>query len=86
MPYVFGTWGLFFMIGGLSGLLFGYLKLLQKRSTELEHKHSSENAALSEIGRIISSSLDIDEIYESFASHVRNLIPCDVITINTVDY
>ena len=44
-----------------------------------------EKEALAEIGRVISSSLDIDEIFESFAQLVRRLIPYDRLTINLVD-
>ncbi len=36
---------------------------------------------LAEIGRILSSSLDIDEVYEGFAQEVRKLIPCDRLAI-----
>jgi len=43
------------------------------------------NRVLTEIGRVISSSHDIDEVYERFAEEVRKLIPFDRISINTVD-
>ena len=36
---------------------------------------------LAEIGRILSSSLDIDEVYEGFAQEVRKLIPFDRLAI-----
>ena len=44
-----------------------------------------ENAVLAEIGRIITSSLDIDEVYERFAVQVRRLIPLDRVDITSVD-
>ena len=44
-----------------------------------------ERATVAEIGRIVSSSLDINEIYEQFAKKLRQLIPCEGITINIID-
>ncbi|MGC8809356.1 MAG: GAF domain-containing protein, partial [bacterium] len=38
------------------------------------------------IGRIISSTLKIEEVYEGFAKEVRKLIPFDKISINIVDF
>jgi two-component system cell cycle sensor histidine kinase/response regulator CckA len=46
---------------------------------------SQENAIIAEIGRIISSTLNIEEVYERFAEEVRKLIPFDRIVINTID-
>ena len=46
---------------------------------------AGELAALSEIGRIITSSVDIGEVYERFAVEVRKLISFDRIVIWTVD-
>ncbi len=43
---------------------------------------ADENALLAEVGRIFSSSLDIDDVYESFAAEVRRLIPFDRIAIS----
>ena len=40
---------------------------------------------MTEIGRIITSSVDIGEVYERFAEHVRKLIPFDRIAIWMVD-
>lgn len=40
-----------------------------------------ENAIMAEIGRIVSSSLDIEEIYERFARTVNKLLPFDRIAI-----
>jgi len=55
-----------------------------KLHAELE-REAREREVLAEIGRIIGSTLDIDQVYEAFASEVRNLIPFDRITITTVD-
>ena len=46
---------------------------------------ASENAAVAEIGRIISSSLNIKEVYEGFAAKMRTLIPFDRIVISRVN-
>ena len=43
---------------------------------------ADENALLAEVGRIFSSSLDIDDVYESFAAAVRRLIPFDRVAIS----
>ena len=42
---------------------------------------AEENALIGEVGRIISSSLDISEVYDAFADAVSRLIPFDRITI-----
>jgi PAS domain S-box-containing protein len=44
-----------------------------------------EEATLAEIGRIMTSSLRIDDVYERFAEQVRQLIPYDQIAIDTID-
>jgi PAS domain S-box-containing protein len=46
---------------------------------------SQENAVMAEIGRIISSTLDIDEVYNGFAEAVRHLIPFDRISTSIID-
>ena len=44
-----------------------------------------ERKAIAEIGRIIGSSLDTEEVYERFASEVRTIVPSDRIAICLVD-
>ena len=46
---------------------------------------AAELATLAEIGRIITSSVDIGEVYERFADEVRRLISFDRIVIWTID-
>jgi len=46
---------------------------------------AAENAIYAEIGRIISSSPDIQEVYQGFAEEVRQLIPFDRLVISSVD-
>jgi GAF domain-containing protein len=52
--------------------------------TDLE-RESDDREALAEIGRIISSSLAIEDVYERFAESVSDLIPWDRIVINVIN-
>jgi len=55
------------------------------KSEEEAKSLSRENEILAGIGRIISSTLNIEEIYERFAGEVKKIIPFDRIVINAVD-
>jgi len=55
--------------------------LAEKAVTRL----SQENAIMAEIGRIITSTLNIEEVYEPFAEEVKKLIPFDRIVINIIN-
>ena len=44
-----------------------------------------ESAALAEIGRIFSSSLNVDNVYDQFAEEVRELIPFDRVAVTIID-
>ena len=46
---------------------------------------ADENAVMAEVGQIISSSLDIQQVYEQFAAKTRDLIPFDTLVIHLVD-
>jgi signal transduction histidine kinase len=56
-----------------------------KRSEESAKKLADENAAIAQIGRIISSSMNIEEVYEEFKKEVGRLISFERIAINMVD-
>ena len=56
-----------------------------QRSEEEAKRLAQENAIMAEIGRILSSTLNIDEVYERFAGEVRKLIPFDRLVINLID-
>ena len=56
-----------------------------RRSEESARRLAEENAVLAEIGRIISPSLDIEEVYDPFAAQVRKLVPFDRIVITLLD-
>ena len=56
-----------------------------QRSEEEAKRLAQENAIMAEIGRIISSTLNIEEVYERFAEEVRKLISFDRMVINLID-
>ncbi len=56
-----------------------------RRSEEEAKRLAQENAIIAEIGRIISSTLNIDEVYTRFAEEVRKLVPFDRLVINRID-
>ena len=47
------------------------------RNQEKTEQLANEMAVIAEIGRIVGSTLDIDEVYERFAAAARKLIPFD---------
>ncbi|MCH8311314.1 MAG: GAF domain-containing protein, partial [Chloroflexi bacterium] len=49
-------------------------------------RSAKEAEALAEIGRIINSSLDIEEVYERFASAVATIIPFDMISVSEINW
>jgi GAF domain-containing protein/DNA-binding NarL/FixJ family response regulator len=56
-----------------------------KKSEEHARHLAQESATMAEIGRIISSTLNVDEVYDSFATEVKKLIPFDRIVINSIN-
>jgi PAS domain S-box-containing protein len=52
---------------------------------EVVKKLARENAILAEIGRIISSSLHIERVYDRFAEEAYKLIPFDGLAVNTIN-
>lgn len=59
--------------------------ILREQSEDVQRELSRENDALAEIGRIVNSSLDIEEVFERTVQQVRKLIPFDRIAITLVD-
>ncbi len=57
-----------------------------RRSEEETKRLANENAIIAEIGRIISSTLDIEAVYDRFAEEVKKLIPFDRIGISIIDW
>jgi PAS domain S-box-containing protein len=56
-----------------------------RESEETARRLSQENVTVAEIGRIISSTLNIEEVYERFAEKVRKILPFDRVSVNTMD-
>ncbi|MCJ7792172.1 MAG: PAS domain S-box protein, partial [Dehalococcoidia bacterium] len=56
-----------------------------RKSEETAKRLAQENAVIAEIGRIISSTLNIKEVYDRFAEEVKKLIPFDRIAIRTIN-
>jgi len=56
-----------------------------RRSEETSRQLSQENAVMAEIGRIVSSTLNIEEVYGRFAEEVRKVIPFDRVSVNTMN-
>ena len=48
-------------------------------------RFSEENAVMAEIGRIVNSSLDIEEVYQRIGSQVGKLVHFDRLTVNIID-
>lgn len=56
-----------------------------QRSEEEAKRLAQENSIIADIGRIISSSLNIDEVYGRFAEEAQMLIPFDRIVVNYIN-
>ncbi|MDO9209343.1 MAG: GAF domain-containing protein [Deltaproteobacteria bacterium] len=52
-----------------------------RTSEEAARRLAKENEVIAEMGKIISSTLNVEEIYERFAEEVRKLIPFDRIMV-----
>lgn len=53
-----------------------------RRNQQTVQQLAMEMGIIAEIGRLISSTLDIDEVYERFAAEARKLIPFDRLVVN----
>src|SRR4030042_13843 len=56
-------------------------KLVEEEARQL----AKENAIMAEIGRIVSSTLKIEEVYEGFAQEMRKVIDFDRVAVNVID-
>ncbi len=56
-----------------------------KESEAVALRLAEQNAIVAEIGRIISSTLNIEEVYARFADEMRKIMPFDRIVINIVN-
>jgi len=58
----------------------------RKRLEEAERSWANESSVMAEIGRVISSSLEINEVYESLGEDIRKLIPFDQLDMSLINY
>jgi PAS domain S-box-containing protein len=88
------TKGPLFDVSGKPIGLFGLTRDITERKKAEQRLQESEKESrrlaqetnlLAEIGLIISSTLNIDEVYERFAEEVRKLISIDRLTVNIVN-
>jgi len=56
-----------------------------RKSEEEARRLAQENAVMAEIGKIISSTLDIEEVYERFAEEMHKLISFGRVAVNIID-
>ncbi len=54
----------------------------QRRNRETAERLAGEMAVIAEIGRVIGSTLNIEEVYERFAAEARKLLPFDSLMVN----
>ena len=54
----------------------------KRRSAEISERLVGEMAVIAEIGRVIGSTLNIEEVYERFAAEAKKLIPFDGVSVN----
>lgn len=55
------------------------------RLSEEARERLQEAEVISEVSRMVTSTLDIGEVYERFGEEIRKLVPFDQIVISTVD-
>jgi diguanylate cyclase (GGDEF)-like protein/PAS domain S-box-containing protein len=58
----------------------------ERRSRGAVERLAQEMSVIAEIGRLIGSTLEIDEVYERFAAETRKLIPFDRLSVNLYDH
>ena len=58
----------------------------RKAAQEAELRWTEETSVMAEIGRTVSASLDINEIYQSLGEEIRKLIPFDRFSMSLVDH
>jgi diguanylate cyclase (GGDEF)-like protein/PAS domain S-box-containing protein len=57
-----------------------------RRNQDHAERLAQEMEIIAEIGKVVSSTLDIEEVYESFAVEVRKLILFDSLTVNLYNF
>ena len=57
----------------------------RRRAEEALRRLAEETTTITEIGRIINTTLDIDQVYEEFAAEVKKLVDFDRAAINVLE-
>lgn len=57
----------------------------RRQAEDQQRRWAEETAVLAAIGRTISSSLDINEVYDQFGAEIQKLIPFDRMTVTIID-
>jgi diguanylate cyclase (GGDEF)-like protein/PAS domain S-box-containing protein len=57
----------------------------ERRNREEAERMAGEMAVIAEIGRVIGSTLEINEVYDRFAEAARKLIPFDRVRVNLIN-
>ena len=79
--------------GRVSGRVWSFRDVTDRRNAQQEERRQRETAerlaqelaVIAEIGRIIGSTLNLDEVYERFAAEVCRLIACDRLVVSLHD-
>ncbi len=74
---VLSTWALDAAVGFAAGAAFTYVAAAQREAMYRE--------VLADIGKIMSSSLDMEEVFDHFAEQLCTIIPFDHLAISIVD-
>jgi PAS domain S-box-containing protein len=56
-----------------------------RKSEEEARELARENAVMAELGQILSSTLDLEEVYGRFAEEMGKLIPFNRVTVNAIE-
>ena len=56
-----------------------------RQNQKAAERLANEMATIAEIGRVVGATLDINTVYERFASIARKLIPFDTLGVNLID-
>ena len=57
----------------------------RKRAEAAVHRHTEQVEALNRVARIVSGSLELDEVYDGFVAELRRLMPVDRTSITRID-
>ena len=67
-------------VASLADLTWGIVE--QKREKETNRRLAAELAVIAEIGRVVSATLNLDQVFERVAAEILKLIPFDMFLVN----